>query len=75
MIPARFAPLLFALILSGIMSSLVTCVATLRNVGMVPDFAAVWMATWISAWAVAFPTAAIVAPLARRVVTRMVRAD
>lgn len=75
MIPARLAPALFALILSGVMSFLVTAIATLRTVGMVPDFATIWLGTWVAAWAVAFPTAFLFAPVARRVVARLVRAD
>lgn len=38
MIPARYAPLLFALILSGIMSFIVSGVATLKTIGLTPGF-------------------------------------
>jgi len=75
MIPSRLAPVLFALILSGVMSFLVTGVATLRTQGLVPDFHAIWLGTWVAAWAVAFPTAFLFAPVARRLVARIVRAD
>lgn len=34
MIPARFAPVLFGLILSGLMSCIVTCIATVKEIGL-----------------------------------------
>ncbi|WP_319936782.1 DUF2798 domain-containing protein [Thermohalobaculum sediminis] len=49
--------------------------ATLRTQGLVPDFHAIWLGTWVAAWAVAFPTAFLFAPVARRLVARIVRAD
>lgn len=67
MIPARFAPALFALILSGAMSCIVCGVATLRTLGPVPDFVWQWMSAWAFGWAIAFPMAFLVAPLARRI--------
>jgi hypothetical protein len=38
MIPARFAPVVFGFILSGLMSCIVSAIATLRAVGLPPDF-------------------------------------
>jgi hypothetical protein len=67
-IPARFAPVLFGFILSGLMSLLVSGISTLRAVGPVPGFGALWLGAWLTAWLVAFPVVLVVAPLARRVV-------
>ena len=75
MIPARFSPVVFGFILSGLMSLIVSGIATLRAVGMPPDILAKWMSSWAFSWAVAFPTVLVVAPLARRLVARLVRAD
>jgi hypothetical protein len=72
MIPRRFAPILFGLILSGLMSLLVSGIATLRAVGPVSGFLSVWAGAWLSAWAVAFPVVLVVAPFTRRVVERLV---
>jgi hypothetical protein len=74
MIPARFAPLLFGFILSGMMSLVVSGLSTLRALGPTPDFMARWMGAWIVAWLVAFPIALGVAPLARRIVRRLMGA-
>ncbi|WP_179378191.1 DUF2798 domain-containing protein [Jannaschia marina] len=74
MIPARFAPVLFGLILSGLMSLLVSGIATLRAAGFVDGFALLWVGAWLSSWAVAFPTVLVVAPIARRLVARLTTA-
>lgn len=74
MVPARFAPVLFALILSGLMSAMVSGIATARALGMDAQFPALWFWAWVASWAVAFPAVLIVAPFTRRVVALMVRA-
>ncbi len=66
MIPARFFPYAFAFFLSGMMSFLVSGLATYRALGAVEGFGALWLSSWAFAWAVAFPAAVLVAPLARR---------
>lgn len=71
-LPATWAPALFGLFLSGLMSLLVSGIATFRAVGMAQGFAGLWVAAWLSAWLVAFPVVLVVAPWARRVVTMLV---
>jgi Mn2+/Fe2+ NRAMP family transporter len=71
-IPARYAPMLFGLILSGLMSLLVSGIATFRAMGLVEDFPGQWTRAWLTAWVVAFPVVLVVAPLARRAVQRVV---
>lgn len=71
MIPARFAPVLFGLILSGLMSCIVSGIATLRALGPAPGFVGEWMGSWLTAWAVAFPVVLLVAPVTRRIVARL----
>ncbi|OWY11040.1 hypothetical protein B6V74_03190 [Thioclava sp. F42-5] len=73
MIPARYAHFVFSLILSGIMSCLVSGVATYRATGLVEDFPALWAASWLSSWMFAYPSVLLVAPLARRVTNILVR--
>lgn len=73
MIPARFAPILFGLILTGFMSCIVSGISTLRAIGLPPGFVGQWMTSWLAAWAVAFPTVLAVAPLTRRLVARLTR--
>ncbi|SFJ40664.1 DUF2798 domain-containing protein [Jannaschia pohangensis] len=71
MIPARFAPVLFGLILSGLMSLLVSGVATFRALGLIDGFIGLWLGAWLAAWAIAFPAVLIVAPITRRLVARL----
>ena len=74
MIPARFAPVLFGFILSGLMSLVVSGISTAANLGWSGDFAAAWIRAWLTAWLFAFPVVLLVAPLARRMVQRLVAA-
>ena len=75
MFPRRFAPILFGLLLSGLMSLLVAGISTFRAVGLEPRFVALWTSAWLTAWLVAFPVVLVVAPLARRAVERLVSVE
>jgi len=68
MIPARFAPVLFGFILSGLMSCMVSGIATLRASGLSDGVFGNWMASWAVSWAIAFPVVLVVAPITRRLV-------
>ena len=70
-IPARFAPLLFAGMLSAIMVSIVSAVILLANQGATPDFPLRWFKSFATAWPVAFSTALVVGPFVRRIVARL----
>jgi hypothetical protein len=72
MFPKKFAPALFGLILSGLMSLLVSGISTYRAVGFSDSYAGVWVSAWLTAWLVAFPVMLVVAPLARRTVALLV---
>lgn len=71
MIAQRLAPLLFALILSGLMSLLVSGISTLRATGLVHEFVSLWIGAWLPSWLFAFPAVLLVAPLARIAVARL----
>ena len=72
MLPSKFAPALFGLILSGLMSLLVSGISTYRAVGFVHGLAGLWVSAWLTAWLVAFPVVLVIAPLARRAVALLV---
>ena len=74
MLPAKFATPLFSLLLSGMMSLVVSGVSTYRAAGLVDGFARLWSGAWLASWLIAFPTVMVVAPLARRLVQRLVKA-
>ena len=66
MIPARFSHIAYSLFLSGIMTFIVTGVATVRAVGMTSDVFHLWLTAWPLSWLISFPSVTIVSPLARR---------
>ena len=72
--PARFAPALFGFVLSGMMSLIVSGVATLRSAGHADGLLSLWLGAWLLSWLIAFPMVLIVAPLARRLVALLVKA-
>ncbi|WP_439537032.1 DUF2798 domain-containing protein [Methyloversatilis sp.] len=72
MLPRKYAPVLFGLILSGLMSLLVSGISTYRAVGFGERYAGLWAGAWLAAWAVAFPVVLVLAPLVHRLVARLV---
>lgn len=75
MIPAKYGPILFGAILSGLMSLLVSGISTFRALGLDASFLNNWASAWLAAWPVAFPVVVLVAPLTRRVVQSLIAAD
>jgi hypothetical protein len=71
-LPAVFEPVVFGLLLSGLMSLVVSGIATFNALDFVPDLAQQWMKSWVFAWAVAFPSVLVVAPIVRRVTRSLV---
>jgi hypothetical protein len=55
-IPSRYAPYLFGLLLSGMMSCLISGLSTVRALGLVDGVVGSWMANWLASWAVASPS-------------------
>ena len=74
MIPARYGPALFSFVLSGMMSLLVSGVATWRALPAHQDLLAPWMGAWFSGWLLGFPAVMVAAPLARKAVARLTAA-
>ena len=71
MLPAKYAPILFGLLLSGLMSLIVSGVSTVGVLGIKAGFFGAWMANWASSWAIAFPAVLVVAPIVRRMVAKL----
>jgi hypothetical protein len=73
MFPQRFGPVLFALVLSGLMSLLVSGVTTIRAVGVASSFIEIWAVAWLTSWPIAFPVVLVAAPSARAFVQKLLR--
>ena len=73
MIPRRYSQILFGFILSGLMSCMVSGIATARTLGVDAAFLSHWMGAWLPSWALAFPAVLVVAPVTRRIVEKLTR--
>lgn len=71
MFPKRSAPYLFAFMLSGMMTFIVSGIATLMAVGAQPSFPGLWVRAWITAWVIAFPALIVIRPFVHRIVERL----
>lgn len=72
MFHARLEPVLFGLILTGMMSLIVSGISTFGAAGLVDGVLGLWLINWLKSWAVAFPVVLVVAPATRRIVHRLV---
>ncbi|UAB88652.1 DUF2798 domain-containing protein [Ruegeria sp. SCSIO 43209] len=75
MISARYANALFALIMSGLMSCVVTGIATLKAIGFSPSTLGDWMASWAFCWPIAFTVILTLGPFVKRLIARLVRPE
>lgn len=72
-LPARHGPVLFAFLLSGVMSLLVSSLAIIGQVGWVDGVLGLCVQTWLPAWGVAFVVALFMVKPVRWVVARLVQ--
>ena len=70
-LPAKAAPVAFGFLVSGLMSFIVTGIATVNAIGLSPILMSKWISAWGAAWAVSFPIILFVAPLARWLVAQI----
>lgn len=71
-VPEKYGPVLFGLILSGLMSLLVSGISTFRAIGPVPGFVSLWAGAWLTAWIFAFPVVILAAPIAQKAVRHLI---
>ncbi|MNJ56057.1 hypothetical protein D3C77_515860 [compost metagenome] len=70
-LPTRYAPVLFAALLSAIMTCVVSAAVLVLNQGWTMDVLHAWPKSAFSTWLIGFPTVLLVAPLVRRVVLKL----
>ncbi|MBA2778284.1 DUF2798 domain-containing protein [Billgrantia kenyensis] len=73
MIPSRFAPLVFSVLMSIYMVTLMTFVITWVNTGLGDGFLHRWWRAFYIAWPVAFALILLGAPRLQRLVGRLVK--
>ena len=71
MIAKRFSPLVFAALLTGVMTLVISGIATAINVGLPPDFPMRWLRAWLPNWAIACPVLLVVRPWVQRLTERL----
>jgi len=71
-LPHRYAHVVTAALLSGLMSLIVSGISTVRSIGFVPELFGRWMGNWSISWATAFVVVLFVLPLVRWIVSRVV---
>ncbi len=74
-IPARFQSVLFAFILSGMMTLIVSAITTVRNLGLDEASLGQWLSAFASSWPITLPTVLLVAPIVRKMVSRVLRSE
>jgi hypothetical protein len=72
-LPASWHLPITALLLTGMMTALISGIATRRALGAAPEWPTVWAESWAWSWLTAFPAAVLLIPLARRAAGYLVR--
>ncbi len=72
-LPKKAEPVVFGLLLSGMMSFIVSGISTIIGRGFNAGLPLNWLLAWLPSWAIAFPAVLVVAPLVRRLVGMVVR--
>ena len=72
-LPAKYASLLFAFLMSLLMCGVMTICITVINTGTAPGFWARWLHAFVLAWPLAFVCVLLFAPLVRRIVAHCVQ--
>ena len=70
-IPKRYGPLVFAVLLTCLMTLVISGVATAINVGFPPDFIGRWVRAWLPNWAIACPVLLFMRPVVQRLTERL----
>lgn len=70
-IPKRFAPVLFAFIMSTTLSGLMSAIITGVNTGLEAGFLDRWLPAYALAFSLAFPSVTLIAPVVRRFVDHL----
>ena len=71
-LPASAMGVVMPLLLSIFMTFIVSAVATMRAIGLAPDFVERWMSAWGLSSVIAFPAVLVVLPIVRRLAALIV---
>jgi hypothetical protein len=71
-LPAPYAKWVMPFLLSVLMTCIVSLISTLKTLGPVAGFFAIWMSAWAWSWLFAFPVLLLILPLVRKLTTAIV---
>ncbi len=74
-LPRRSYSLVFAFLMAGCMTGLVSLISTVIGVGWSADILSVWMSSWAASFLFAFPVTVVVVPVVRSITNRLVLTD
>jgi Protein of unknown function (DUF2798) len=71
-LPARYGTVIMPLVLSIVMTSVVSFIATVKTAGFADNLLTLWLGAWEVSLLIAFPTLLIILPIVRKVVALFV---
>lgn len=72
MIPKKYSAVVFSFWMALLMSSLMSFVVTVSNMGLTPGIVVVWLQAWALAFVIALPAVMVVTPVVRQLVAMVV---
>ena len=73
-IPNRYAAVVLPFFLSIIMTFIVSCISTIRSMGVEQFSTDIWLSAWGISWLIAFPVLLLVLPIVRKITFLLVHA-
>lgn len=73
-IPNRYAAVVLPFFLSMIMTFIVSCISTIRSMGVEQFSTDIWLSAWGISWLIAFPVLLLVLPIVRKITFLLVHA-
>lgn len=75
LIQKQYAPQVFSFFMALLMSSIMSFIISIFNIGIVNGIFFIWLKAWALAFIIAFPTIILITPLVRKLVTSVVLQD
>ena len=70
--PNRYAAIILPFLLSIIMTCIVSCISTLKSLGLDGFSLQTWLSAWGISWVVAFPVLLFALPIVRKITAALV---
>jgi len=71
-LPARFNGIIMPLLLSIFMTCIVSCISTLKSLGLEHFQIMLWLSAWGLSWLIAFPSLLLALPIVKKLTALLV---